>query len=118
MHTYTDTRKTELPELTENGHFRLFASNGKRKTEMGNFLLFAAYGNEKQKFVFLGQQTLNDNRRLLFQQTCPSMNIKVPGIIYRQISKVMLSLYVGLGTRTFCLFMTRVLQTEHGSCSL
>jgi hypothetical protein len=26
----------------------------------------------KQKFVFLGQQTVNNNQRLLCQQTCPS----------------------------------------------
>jgi hypothetical protein len=42
-------------ELSENGSFRLFAADGKRK------------------FVFLGQQTINGNQRLLFQQTCPSM---------------------------------------------
>jgi hypothetical protein len=28
-------------------------------------------GNGKQKFVFLGRQMINGNRRLLFQQTCP-----------------------------------------------
>jgi hypothetical protein len=28
--------------------------------------------NGKGKFVFLGQLTINGNRRLLFQQTCPS----------------------------------------------
>ncbi len=43
----------------------------KWKTETANFCLFAAYG--RRKFVFLGQQTINSNRRLLFQQTCPSM---------------------------------------------
>jgi hypothetical protein len=39
------------------------------KTENGNFRLFSANG--KWKFVFLGQQTMNGNRCLLFQQTCP-----------------------------------------------
>ncbi len=27
----------------------------------------------KRKFVFLGRQMINDNRGLLFQQTCPCM---------------------------------------------
>jgi hypothetical protein len=45
----------------------------KRKTEAAIFGLFAANGNGKRKFVFLGRQTINGNRRLLFQQTCPSM---------------------------------------------
>jgi hypothetical protein len=31
------------------------------------------YIYRKRKFVFLGQQTMNGNRRLLFQQTCSSM---------------------------------------------
>ncbi len=31
--------------------------------------------NEKQKFVFLGWQMINDNLHLLFQQMCPSMDI-------------------------------------------
>jgi hypothetical protein len=30
-------------------------------------------GNGKRKFVFFGRQTISGNRRLLFQQTCPSM---------------------------------------------
>ncbi len=29
--------------------------------------------NGKWKFVFLGQQTINNNQRLLLKQTCPSM---------------------------------------------
>jgi hypothetical protein len=44
---YVSKRKTEL---TENGYFCLFAANG------------------TQKFVFLGRQTINANRRLLFRQ--------------------------------------------------
>ncbi len=43
----------------------------KRKIEMTNFCLFAANGNAK--FLFLGRQILNGNRRLLFQKMCPSM---------------------------------------------
>ncbi len=31
----------------------------------------------KRKFVFLGLQTINGNRRLLCQQTCPSMHIYI-----------------------------------------
>jgi hypothetical protein len=45
----------------------------KREMEMTDFRLFAANGNRKWKFVFLFRQTINGNRRLLFQQTCPSM---------------------------------------------
>jgi hypothetical protein len=40
-----------------------------------NLRLFTANGNGIQKFVFLGQQTINGNRQLLFQQTCQSMAI-------------------------------------------
>ncbi len=43
-----------------------------RKTKTANFRLF--FANRKRKFVFLGRQTINGNRRLLFQQTCPSMH--------------------------------------------
>ncbi len=39
----------------------------KWKTETANFCLLEANENGKQKFVFLGQQTINGNRRLLFQ---------------------------------------------------
>ncbi len=45
----------------------------KQKKETANFRLFAAKGNGKRTFIFLGQQTINGNRRLLLQQTCPSM---------------------------------------------
>jgi hypothetical protein len=38
----------------------------KMKTE--NFRLFSANGNVKRKFVFLGRQTINGNRRLLFSK--------------------------------------------------
>ncbi len=31
--------------------------------------------NGKRKFVLLGRQTINGNRRLLFQQTCPSTGV-------------------------------------------
>jgi hypothetical protein len=33
------------------------------------------FGKRKWKFVFLGRQTINGNRRLLCQQTCPSTQI-------------------------------------------
>ncbi len=55
----------------KNGNFRWFAGN--IKTEIANFRLFAANGNGKFKFFFLGLKTINGKRRLLFQQTCPSM---------------------------------------------
>jgi hypothetical protein len=59
----------------------------KRKTETANFHLFAANENGKRRFVILGRQTINGNRRLLFQQTCPSMpigfTISLPGNWYR-----------------------------------
>jgi hypothetical protein len=57
-------RKTEL---TENGNFRLFAAKGKQKTSI--FLL-------QMEVYFLGRETINSNRQLLFQQTCPSMHIR------------------------------------------
>ncbi len=40
----------------------------KRKTETANIRLFAANEKGKRKFGFFGQQTINGNRRLLFQQ--------------------------------------------------
>jgi hypothetical protein len=48
------------------------------QTEIGNskeFLFVAANERGKQKFVFLGQQRINSNQRLLFQQTCSSIHI-------------------------------------------
>ncbi len=57
-------------ELTEN---RTSIVGKKRNTETSNFHWFAANG--KRKFVFLGRQTINSNRPLLLQQTCPSMGI-------------------------------------------
>jgi hypothetical protein len=40
---------------------------------MANFRLLAANEQGKWKFGFLGLQTINSKRCLLFQQTCPSM---------------------------------------------
>jgi hypothetical protein len=57
-------------ELTENGNFSLFAA--KQETETANFHLSSENG--KRKFVFLGRQTINGNRSLLFQPTCSSMH--------------------------------------------
>ncbi len=34
-------------------------------------------GNGKRKFIFIGRQTINGNRRFLFQQTFPSIPLKV-----------------------------------------
>jgi hypothetical protein len=64
-------KKRQLPFVfcklkTEMANFRLFAANGKH-------MFYAENGN--QTFVFLVQQTTNGNRRLLFQQMCPSMLI-------------------------------------------
>jgi hypothetical protein len=42
----------------------------KRKPEMAIYRLLAANGNGKHNH---GQQTINDNQRLLFQQTCPHL---------------------------------------------
>ncbi len=50
-------------ELTENGNFF------KRKTETANLFLISANGNGR--LFFLGRQTINSNRQLLFQQMCP-----------------------------------------------
>ncbi len=55
--------------------------------EKGNFLLFLQTENWNRKlsficckwkrmFVFLGRQTINGNRQLLFQQTCPSLEVR------------------------------------------
>jgi hypothetical protein len=46
------------------------------QTETASFRLFSANGNRKQKFVFLGWQTINGSHRLLFQRTSPSMYIQ------------------------------------------
>jgi hypothetical protein len=46
---------------------------------MANFLLFSAKGKRQTEVCFLGRQTINGNRRLLFLQTCPSMQKSVTG---------------------------------------
>ncbi len=38
-----------------------------KETETANFRLFAANGDGKRKSIFLGQQTINGHRLLLFQ---------------------------------------------------
>ncbi len=43
--------------------------------ENGNGKLRLISANRKQKFVFLGRQTINGNGRLLCQQNCPSLCI-------------------------------------------
>ncbi len=55
---------------TENGNLRLFAPNGRRK------------------FIFLGRQTINGNRHLLFQQTYPSMAIICTCNLFTLLTKV------------------------------
>ncbi len=52
------------------------------------FHLFAENKNKKQKFVFLGPQTINSNRRLLFRQMCPSMGNGKPLINTCYLSSV------------------------------
>jgi hypothetical protein len=60
-------------ELTENGNFRLFAANGKQKRQTSVCLLRTDMENGCL-FSFAGK-LLICNRRLLFQQTCSSMEI-------------------------------------------
>ncbi len=63
---------------TENGSNRKTATSGcllKWKMVTTNFRLFAVNGNGICKFLFLGQQAINGKRRLLFQQSCPSMDL-------------------------------------------
>jgi hypothetical protein len=50
-------------------------TKGKRKRQTS--VCFLQMENRKQKFVFLSQQTISGNRRLLFQQTCPSMSMRI-----------------------------------------
>jgi hypothetical protein len=57
-------------EQIKNGNFRLFAANGKQEEQSSVCL-----SKTEQKFVFLGRQTINSNRRLLFQHMCPSIAI-------------------------------------------
>jgi hypothetical protein len=57
------------------------------KTETANFRLFTAYfrffsANRKWKFVFLGRETINSDRRLLFQQTCLSLIVWYRYLLY------------------------------------
>jgi hypothetical protein len=60
----------DLCIYTKKANFRLFAANGKWKWKISICLLQTEM--EKRKIVFLGRQTTNVNRLLLFQQTCPS----------------------------------------------
>jgi hypothetical protein len=60
----------------ENCNFHLFAAIGKGNSKPclfaanrnGKPCLFTTKGNGKQKFVVFGQQTINGNQQLLFQQ--------------------------------------------------
>ncbi len=54
----------------------------KPKTEMADFHLFPANGSGKRKLIFLSRQMISDNRRLLFQQTCPSMMFSLAASFY------------------------------------
>ncbi len=67
-------------------HYTVYTVHkGKRLLkENGNYRLFAANINGNRKFIFLGQQTINGNVRLLFQQTCPSM----PGSNQRTVPRI------------------------------
>ncbi len=63
IHTHTENgtnEKRQLPFVAAN-------RNGK--------LPFVFCKRKNRKFVFLGRQTINGIRRLLLQQTCPSMVI-------------------------------------------
>jgi hypothetical protein len=67
--------RKQKTELTENGNFLLFSVNE-------NFRLFTANGNGKRKFVFLGQQTINCNGPLLFQQRRPTISMSMGCPLY------------------------------------
>ncbi len=47
------------------------------KAEMANVHMFCANGKWKTEVFFLGRQTINNIRRLLFQQTCLYMSVIV-----------------------------------------
>jgi hypothetical protein len=57
---------TTETELTENDNFCLFSADGKQNGKLP--FVCCERKREKWKFVFLGQQTMNGSRRLLFQQ--------------------------------------------------
>jgi hypothetical protein len=65
--------------------------------ENGNSKLPFLSCKRKQKFVFLGLQSINGNRRLLFQQMCPSMHLHLfifnsAGMCFGQIQLFLLSM--------------------------
>ncbi len=59
-------------ELIPNSNFRLFAVSRKQKRKTS---VFCCKKKHKTKVVFLGRQTINGDRQLLFQQMCPTMPI-------------------------------------------
>jgi hypothetical protein len=67
-----DFRKAAGSEIFSKFHQEL--SSGSLKPVI---FLFAANGNVKPKLIFLGRQMINGSRRLLFQQTCPSMSMSI-----------------------------------------
>jgi hypothetical protein len=67
----------------------------KFSTDLNFLMIWAANGTRQRTFVFLGRQTINGNRWLLFQQTCPSMVID-----YRQLSDLQTCPSVSLCTLT------------------
>jgi hypothetical protein len=50
-----------------NGIWQFPIACDKWKAEMANVRLFGTNGNGKQKFVFIGWQTINSNRLMPFQ---------------------------------------------------
>ncbi len=56
-------KRTKVQEPT----LILQTTSGERQLQMENLSLLAANRNGKREFVFLGQQTINGNQRLLFQ---------------------------------------------------
>ncbi len=81
-HTHTHTKNRT------NGKQQFPLVCCKQEKETANFRLFAANGNGK--LVFLGRQTINGNRRLLFRQMCPSTSM-YEYILYIYCSAVNLS---------------------------
>jgi hypothetical protein len=71
----------------ENGDFCFFAANEKWKWQ--TFHLFGA-NNGKWNFVYFGQQMINGNRQLLFQQTCPFMvKSGFSSLLYAELVKLL-----------------------------
>jgi hypothetical protein len=61
--------------------FVCYKRKNNRNNKSSAYLLICCKWKQKTEFVFLSRQRINGNRRLLFQQTYPSMPVSFDGVL-------------------------------------